>query len=100
MRVKPDMRTPTTDRKVVPFSSGSFISSTAKRPLKIHGAEMSSRPSLPLIELCDAPTRTTVLQRVIARLHDLDVEQMQVVEIVIAAMGRSKREGQREGSIT
>lgn len=85
---------PTTDRKVVPFSNancGAFEHSTTKPPQTTRGAETFSKPSLPLLELCDGPTRATVLQRAIDQLHTLDAEQIQVVEIVIAAICRRTR---------
>lgn len=74
--------------KVLPFSKKYFALSTPKSQRKKRGEATSSRPSLPLLELCEGPTRSQVLLRCVDRLHRLDAEQIQVVEIIIAAIGR------------
>jgi len=60
---------------------------------KIRGEATSLKPSLPLIELCDAPTPERVLNRAIARLRALDAEQIVIAEIVISAIARGRLSG-------
>lgn len=83
--------------RVIPFLNEPSSNSTAKHQPKKHSAETSSArstrsqgPRLPLIELCEGPTRSQVLLRAIDRLHRLDTEQIQIAEIVIAAIARGQ----------
>lgn len=71
--------------------------STQKPQRKIQRAATSSEPSthsqphkLPLIALCEGPTRSQVLLRTIDTLHQLDAEQIQIAEIVIDAIARGR----------
>lgn len=50
----------------------------------------SPAPRLPLIALCDEPLRSRVLRRAIERLEQLDTDQIQIAEIVIAAIARGQ----------
>lgn len=65
---------------------------------KTRRVETSSAPStplqqplLPLIALCDEPAKGQVLHRAIDKLSRLDTDQIQIVEIVIAAIARGER---------
>ena len=84
---------------VFPRSSESSWATSIETPQpKTRRAETSSAPSmrspqprLPLIALCDEPTKSQVLRRAIDTLSRLDTDQIQIVEIVIAAIARGER---------
>src|SRR5262245_46281536 len=98
--VRDRMRTVETKKSadVLQFSNRcDWNASTQKPTLKIRRAETSSAPStrsnkpkLPLIALCEGPTRNQVLLRTMQTLQTLDVEQIQIAEIVIEAIARGR----------
>lgn len=76
---------------VLNFSNGNvFNASTLRRRPKTQSRATSLRPSLPLIELCDGPTRSQVLLRTIDQLQRFDIEQLQVTELIIGAIARGQ----------
>ncbi len=85
---------------VIPFTTStkkrSGHSTQKPRPTTRSKATSSVRstPSLerklPLIALCEEPMRSRVLRRAVARLEALDTEQIQIAEIVIAALCRGR----------
>ena len=76
---------------VIPFSTNGTQNfstrSTPKRQPKIPGAAMCSKPLPPLIALCEERTIPASLNNV---LRTLDAEQLQIVEIIAAAIARGQ----------
>jgi hypothetical protein len=80
-----------TDRKVIPFSREFSSRSTVKTLPRTRGEVMSLKRSLPLLELCEGPTRSQVLHRAIETLQRLDSEQIQIVQMLMATIARGAR---------
>ena len=84
--------------RVLPFSKDcGSNNSTKKRQRKIQRGETSSAPNthltrhkLPLIELCEGPTRSQVLLRSIETMRHLDIQQLQIAEVLINAIARGR----------
>ncbi len=67
-------------------SRSSLEHSTRKRRRQTRGGATSSKPSLPLLALCEE-TIPASLSRV---LRTLDAEQLQIVEIIASAIARGQ----------
>jgi len=52
---------------------------------KTRGAATSSKPSRPLIALCE---EREIPERLLARLRRLDAEQLQIIEMIAVAISR------------
>jgi hypothetical protein len=72
--------------KVLPFSQLSSLDSIRMRPLKIRGEVTFSKRLQSSIAPC-----VELPESLLSRLRRLDREQLQVVEIVIAAIERGAR---------
>ena len=79
--------------EVIPFSKHGFKKRTRCIPLKIRGEVTFTKPralsltlTRPLLALCDV--ERPIPERLLNRLKRLDDEQLQIVELVAAAMER------------
>lgn len=73
------------DLKVLRFSQLSLPDLTRTRPLKIRGEVTFSKPSPLSTARCD---EKPLPAKLLARLRRLDAEQLQIIEIVAAAIER------------